>query len=66
MKIVLNPDKELVNEINIGLEENKRLYGKPYCPCKLKHDEDYVCMCLEFREQKSGLCHCGKWIKTDN
>ena len=65
MKIVLNPDKELVNEINIGLEENKRLYGKAYCPCSILRNENTICMCKEFREQKIGSCHCGKYIKID-
>jgi len=65
MKIILNTDKELVADIDAGLEENKRLYGKAYCPCRITHSENDVCMCLEFREQEIGSCHCGKYIKLD-
>ena len=67
--IKLSEDKELVQEINNKLQENKEKYGKPFCPCVLptlyesENSDDYICMCKEFREQKTGTCHCGKWIK---
>lgn len=35
-----------------------------YCPCKLERTPDTKCICKEFREQKSGPCHCGLYIKT--
>ena len=57
-------DQELVDAINEGLEKNKRELGKAYCPCNLKHTDDTVCMCKEFRDQKKpGFCHCGKYEK---
>lgn len=60
MKIILNPDNELVKEINQKLEENNG-----YCPCKLLKNENTKCMCKEFREkQDEGICHCGKFIKV--
>ena len=34
-----------------------------YCPCRLEHTPDTKCMCKEFREQDSGLCHCGLYYK---
>lgn len=34
-----------------------------YCPCRLTHTSDTKCMCKEFREQDSGLCHCGLYYK---
>ena len=58
MKIILNPDNELVEEINKKLKENNG-----YCPCRLEKIEDNKCMCKEFREQSEGECHCGKFIK---
>lgn len=67
--IKLSEDKELVQEINNKLQENKEKYGKPFCPCVLptlyesENSDDYICMCKEFRKQKTGVCHCGKWIK---
>lgn len=63
-KIVLNDDKEQVAEIQRGLAENQKKYGKRYCPCRLQHTPDTVCMCKEFREQKEGLCHCGLYRKV--
>lgn len=60
MKIILNPDNELVKEINQKLKENNG-----YCPCKLLKNENTKCMCKEFREkQDEGICHCGKFIKV--
>ena len=47
MKIVLNTDKELVDEVNRQLKENKEKYGKAYCPCALVHNKDTICICKE-------------------
>lgn len=63
LKIVLNDDKQLVDEIRQKLKENEG-----YCPCKLIKTKDTKCMCKEFREQiTEGECHCGlyKKIKED-
>ena len=62
-KIVLNDDKELVKEIQQRLDENKKKYGQRYCPCRLEHIPDNICICKEFREQKEGICHCGLYKK---
>ena len=70
--IKINEDKELVKIIRERLNENKTKYGKQYCPCVLPalyesiNNEDYVCMCKEFREQESGECHCGLYYKINN
>lgn len=61
--IKVSDDKELVEEINKKIKENETKYGKKYCPCSLVRNDDTVCMCKEFREQKNGACHCGKYIK---
>ena len=64
MKIVLNTDKELVDEVNRQLKENKEKYGKAYCPCALVHNKDTICICKEFLEDvESGECPCGKYVK---
>lgn len=65
MNITLNPNKKIVDKINRGLKENVIKYGKPFCPCVLEdfYTEDVVCPCKEFREMKSGVCKCGKFIK---
>lgn len=35
-----------------------------YCPCAIFKNEDTKCMCKEFREQESGVCHCGRYEKV--
>lgn len=58
MKIRLNNDKELVEEVRKQLKENDG-----YCPCRLEKTKDTKCMCKEFREQEHGECHCGLYVK---
>ena len=58
MAVRLNPDTEMVKDIR------KRLKGNNgYCPCNLIKNPDTKCMCKDFREQESGMCHCGLYIK---
>jgi len=59
MGIRINDDAELVAEIRAKLKENDG-----YCPCRLMKTPDSKCMCKEFREQESGICHCGLYIKV--
>ena len=70
MRIKLNSDTKLVEEIRKKLEENKEKYGKRFCPCVIpqlynsENSGDYVCMCKRFLEQQEeGECHCGLYIK---
>ena len=69
MAIRLSDDKELVEEIDKKLKRNKEKYGKAFCPCILpsmylsENNDDYICMCKEFREQEEGECHCGLYVK---
>lgn len=58
-KVTMNPDKQYVEKV---LSDLKRNNG--YCPCKLEHIPDNKCMCLEFRNQPDGMCHCGLYIKA--
>lgn len=59
MKIITNPDKEYAAEVKKRLKDNGG-----FCPCRLTKDKDTKCMCKEFREQESGMCHCGLYIKV--
>lgn len=59
MKIKINSDKKLVEEIRRQLKENDN-----YCPCRLQKTPDTKCMCKEFREQEDGECHCGLYVKV--
>ncbi len=64
MKIMLNPDEELVKAVKDGLEKKDG-----YCPCRLEISEDNKCMCKEFRDQIKdpnfeGYCHCMLYYKS--
>ena len=63
MKVILNPDAEIVATVKAGLE---RTGG--YCPCRMERTEENICMCREFREQIKdpefeGFCHCFLYYK---
>lgn len=59
MKILLNPDRSIVEDVRRRLKENDG-----YCPCRLVKNKNTKCMCKEFVEQTtSGECHCGLYIK---
>lgn len=64
MKIIKNPDQELVQEIEQRKKENDG-----YCPCSLEKTPDTKCMCKEFRDQIAdpnfeGYCHCLLYYKS--
>jgi len=58
---MLNPDKELVDMVLSGLASNELRYGQRYCPCLVKHSDDSICPCLDYRTIK--LCHCGLYVQ---
>lgn len=59
MTIKFNPDREEALRVMHAVKDNDG-----YCPCKLIKNEDTKCMCLEFRNQEEGLCHCGLFYKS--
>lgn len=62
MKIIVNPDKEVVKEVREGL---KRTGG--FCPCRVARTEDTKCLCKDFREQQTeGECYCGLYVKVED
>lgn len=58
-KIIRNPDNEYAEKILVALKNNNG-----YCPCKVEKTVDTKCMCLEFKQQDRGMCHCGLYIKA--
>ncbi|MCF0133784.1 MAG: ferredoxin thioredoxin reductase catalytic beta chain [Blautia sp.] len=63
MKIILNPDEDVVKTVKEGLKAKDG-----YCPCRLEKTEDTKCMCKEFRDQikdpdYEGFCHCMLYYK---
>lgn len=64
MKIILNPDKEIVKTIKDGLKMKDG-----FCPCKLGKKPENKCMCEEFKAQINdpnfeGFCHCRLYYKS--
>lgn len=49
--MVKNPNQEIVEKINKGLEKTGG-----YCPCRLNHIEDNICKCKEMREERQCVC----------
>ena len=63
LKIIKNPDEEIVSEIRRKLKETN---GN--CPCVLPKmwNADTKCPCKNFREQATpGECHCGLYQKIE-
>ncbi len=63
MKVIFNPDEEMVKTIKEGLEAKGG-----YCPCKVGKKPENKCMCEEFRGQIKdpnfeGFCHCKLYYK---
>lgn len=63
MKVVFNPDAEMAEKIRQAM-----LKKEGYCPCRLQHIPENVCMCQEFRDQIAdpdyeGFCHCRLYYK---
>ena len=63
MKVILNPNTEIVEEIRQKLKDNNG-----YCPCRIQKIDDTKCMCKEFRDMIAngveGECHCGLYISV--
>ena len=64
MKVILNPDEEVVKTIQEGLKAKGG-----YCPCRIERTEDTKCICKEFKEQimdpdYEGFCHCMLYYKS--
>lgn len=51
-------NKELVADIRKRLKDNNG-----FCPCRIQKIPENKCMCKEFKEQESGECHCGLYVK---
>lgn len=60
MKVELNTNAEVVQEIRQALKENGG-----FCPCEIEQTPDTKCMCKDFRENVAvgEYCHCGLYRK---
>lgn len=50
--------KEIDQSIKALVDDNDG-----FCPCAIEKTDDTKCMCREFRELESGICHCGRYEK---
>ena len=60
---VTEKGKTMIKEINPSLAELVK-QNDGYCPCAIVRNKDTKCMCKEFREAESGVCHCGRFEKV--
>ena len=63
MKVELNKNKDVVKVIQEGL-----IKTGGYCPCRLMHTPENICICKEFQEQIKdpdfqGYCYCKLFYK---
>ena len=69
---ILNKDQETLDNLIVGLVENKKNYGYQSCPCRLASgnrdlDRDLICPCdyapLDIKEY--GACYCNLYLRSD-
>jgi ferredoxin-thioredoxin reductase catalytic subunit len=67
---ILNPDEDHLNIVIRGLVRNKKKFGRPYCPCRLRsgdeeRDRAIECPCIYHKDEiaKDGHCHCLLYYK---
>lgn len=68
----LHPDQDRVDNIVMGLVQNKEKYGKAYCPCRpieesLKLGRVNVCPCTSHKEDiaRDGCCECVLFVTEE-
>lgn len=65
IKIIENPDKDVVFRIRRALTANEG-----FCPCRISRTPENKCICEDFRRKCShgdtGECHCGLYIAKED
>jgi ferredoxin-thioredoxin reductase catalytic subunit len=66
----LNTDEKQLSTVIRGLVRNKKKFGRPYCPCRLRSgdeekDRAIECPCVYHKDEVSqdGHCHCNLYFK---
>ena len=64
------PENLRLNEDDAYVEKLKKVMAKNggYCPCRIQHTPENLCICKEFQEQLAdpgftGFCHCKLYYK---
>ncbi len=67
-----NPDREILLELSKGLLENRKRYGRTYCPCRIVTgnydiDKKIICPCVYAQDDidEHGRCFCGLYVSMD-
>lgn len=65
----LNPDKNIVDMLILGLLENEKKFGYRYCPCRAitgekEKDAPKICPCAYHKDEikQMGHCLCGLFV----
>jgi ferredoxin-thioredoxin reductase catalytic subunit len=68
----LNPDKDFLEDLMVGLRDNYNRYGYFLCPCRdgtgeREKDRDIICPCdYNLPDQKDyGHCYCALYFRKD-
>jgi hypothetical protein len=66
-KCGLNPDIDIVNNIQNGLLKKYKRFGNFYCPCKLQNIPENICPCKDHLKEieANGICHCRLYVKKE-
>ena len=66
----LNTDEKQRKTVIRGLVRNKKKFGRPYCPCRIRSgdeekDRAIECPCVYHKDEinKDGHCHCNLYYK---
>ncbi len=69
-KFKLNPNREVVRRLVLGMLENEKKYGFRYCPCRRitgnpEEDKPKICPCQFMHKEieEQGHCLCGLFVK---
>ncbi len=61
---ILNPNHDWIRQVIILMTNNRKEFGRYFCPCKQHHPVDVaidvVCPCSTLAEEiaRDGYCHC--------
>lgn len=68
--MVLNKDEKQLGTVIRGLVRNRKKFGHPYCPCRLRSgdeekDRAIECPCVYHEDEVAtqGSCHCRLYYK---
>ncbi len=66
----LNTDEKQLKTVIRGLVRNKKKFGRPYCPCRIRSGDEekdlaIECPCVYHKDEisKEGHCHCNLYYK---